>query len=158
MKRIVTVKSFQSLTIFLLFDRNTFLVSCCHVCSFSLTEDLTGLPEILSSDWLRCRELSVVQNKTSLRKRGVKWPKQQPIWTDWEDFWKLNKISITQSYAKIIPIIVEDIKKLEIWRSGAKQARLLELQSSSKNYRVTRKDVSNGISMTQRMFWNNEIF
>ena len=55
----------------------------------------------------------------------------------------MNKISITQFYTKILPKIVEDIEKLEIWRSGAKQASLSELQSSSKNYRVTRKDVSN---------------
>ena len=38
------------------------LVSCCHVCSFTLTEDLTGLPEILSSDWIRHR----AQNKMPL--------------------------------------------------------------------------------------------
>ena len=29
-----------------------FLVSCCRFCSFRLTEDLTGLPQILAFDWL----------------------------------------------------------------------------------------------------------
>ena len=32
------------------------LVSCCHVRSFTLTKDLTGLLQILSSDWLIRRE------------------------------------------------------------------------------------------------------
>ena len=33
----------------------SFLVSCCHFCSFFSTEDLTGLPKILSSNWLNYR-------------------------------------------------------------------------------------------------------
>ena len=32
--------------------KNWFLVTCFHFCSWNMTEDLTGLPRNLSSDWL----------------------------------------------------------------------------------------------------------
>ena len=35
--------------------KNSFLVTCFHVCSWNMTEDLTGLPWNPSSDWLNCR-------------------------------------------------------------------------------------------------------
>ena len=35
--------------------KTLFLVSCCHFCSLLLTEDLTGLQQILSCDWLTRR-------------------------------------------------------------------------------------------------------
>ena len=36
-------------------SKSLFLVSCYHFCSSFLTEDLTGLLQILSSDWLNRR-------------------------------------------------------------------------------------------------------
>ena len=47
-----------------------FLVSCCLVRSFPLTKVLTGLPQILSSDWLMRRELASANDVRGARKNG----------------------------------------------------------------------------------------
>ena len=50
----------------------SFLVSCCCICSFFLTESLTGLPWILSSDWLNCGKSCFISAVSHERHVGEK--------------------------------------------------------------------------------------
>ena len=57
-------KNLESLWFYHFYWWISFLVSCCYFCSLILTEVLTGLPWILSSDWL---------NKSSKKQTSCGW-------------------------------------------------------------------------------------